>query len=179
MNARTVLACLVGGVLLLQLHGCGGEEPHGPQVSPNRKIRVKAERVAKDAAASQQADSEPEKVKYVYDPAGRRDPFEVLSMIKKPVVEQNAALTPLQKYDLGQFRLRAVILGKGEPAAMVEVPGGKAYVVKKGDKIGKNGGVITKVALETVFVEEKYYDFAGDLKRTRQEIRLSKKAGED
>lgn len=179
MNARAVLTCLIGGVLLLQLHGCGGEESQKPQESPPRKIRVKTEKAAHEGDASQQVDSAPKEVKYVYDPSDRRDPFEVLVMIKKPVIEQGVPLTPLQKYDLGQFKLGAVIIGEEGPIAMVVAPGGKSYVIKKGDKIGKNGGVITEMTLEAILVEEKYYDFAGELKRARQEIRLAKKAGED
>jgi type IV pilus assembly protein PilP len=179
MRARTVMACLIGGAFLLQLFGCGGEEAKKSNVVPVKKIRVKAEKPAQNAGALQEHDSAPQEVKYVYDPAARRDPFEVLVMIKKPVIEQGVPLTPLQKYDLGQFKLGAIIIGEEGPIAMVIAPGGKSYVIKKGDKIGRNGGVITEMTLEAILVEEKYYDFAGELKRARQEIRLAKKAGED
>jgi len=106
MNAKAVFACLTGGLLFLQLYGCGGtEESQKTNVLPRKKIKVKSEKSAQNSDQLQRAGSSSDKVKYIYDPSDRRDPFEVLVMIKKPVLDQDGPLTPLQKYDLGQFRL--------------------------------------------------------------------------
>jgi|JTFP01.1.fsa_nt_gb type IV pilus assembly protein PilP len=115
---------------------------------------------------------------YVYDPGGLRDPFEALVMIRKPVGGKGEPLTPLQKFDLAQFRLSAVIVGEKMPMATVVAPGGKAYVLKTGVKIGKNGGVVTRISPKTVTVVEKYYDFTGKLSTTSYEIGFTQKAGD-
>ncbi|NIR47969.1 pilus assembly protein PilP, partial [candidate division KSB1 bacterium] len=73
-------------------------------------------------------------------------------------------LTPLQKFDLEQLRLIGVIVGRGEPRAMVIAPDGKSFILKKGTKIGKNNGSIVEISTESVLVNEKYFDFTGEVK---------------
>jgi type IV pilus assembly protein PilP len=114
---------------------------------------------------------------YSYDPAGRRDPFEVLVELRKPVIVVDEPLTPLQQVDLGQLRLIGLIVGKGVPMAMVSAPGGKSYILKKGVKVGRNNGVVIGVDPEGVSVQEKYYDFAGDVRESVQKIELPKREG--
>lgn len=115
--------------------------------------------------------------KYVYDPLGKRDPFESpLDQIQKPDGEE-VPLTPLQKFDLGQFRLIGIIIGKGEPTAMVLAPDKKSFILKKGIKIGKNDGTILRITPNSVVVEEKIYDFSGEAKSNIQEIQLPKRGG--
>jgi type IV pilus assembly protein PilP len=114
---------------------------------------------------------------YHYDPAGRRDPFEVLLELRKPVFVSNEPLTPLQQVDLGQLRLTGVIVGKGAPMAMVSAPGGKSYILKKGVKVGRNNGVVIGVDPEGVSIQEKYYDFVGEVRESVQKIELPKREG--
>jgi type IV pilus assembly protein PilP len=115
---------------------------------------------------------------FVYDPSGMRDPFEELLAIRTPIVQKEAVpLTPLQEYDLGQFRLIGAIIGKGEPKAMVEAPGGKPFMLKKGVKIGKNNGVVIDISATEVVVEEKYYDYSGAVRTSRNNIQFPPREG--
>jgi len=171
------ISFLTGALLIacLSLSGCGDE-------APSKKKSVVKKNKAKVAAKKQvlqPKQSEPEKAepKYVYEPAGRRDPFLPLMKTRRPVSNSGLPLTPLQKFDLGQFRLIGVIVGRNEPMAMVMVPGGKAYVLKRGIKIGKNAGQVIDIREDAVVVEERFYDFAGEYRTSVQEIQLPKRQG--
>ena len=96
----------------------------------------------------------------VYDPAGRRDPF------RPPRVNQQTlageARTPLQRYDLGQLKLVAVIYDSQAPRAVVEDDAGLGYIVRVGTPIGANGGSVKSIEQRKVRVEEESIDFYGD-----------------
>lgn len=160
---------------LVSLVGCGKEAPQ----SENTVAKTdKAKTVAKNRATQVKApEAETMAPKYVYEPSGRRDPFLPLAQIRKPVSESGQPLTPLQKFDLGQFRLIGVIIGRNEPMAMVMAPGGQAYVLKRGIKIGKNAGQVTDIREDAVVIEERFYDFAGEYRTSVQEIQLPKRQG--
>ena len=170
---------VVFGLALLAAAGCGDGAAPTPEAGAPKKIKVHPPKSGENAVAeaTQTAATEPV---FVYNPSGRRDPFLGLLAVKKPVGAQQAQpQTPLQEYELGQFRLTGVIRNSSGPAAMVMAPGGKSYVVKKGVKIGKNGGTIIAIEQDRIVVEERYYDFAGELRRDRQEIRFPNKAGDN
>jgi len=173
------LSLLTGLLLmafLVSLVGCGKEasQPQKKTVAKTDKAKVGAE---KQAIQAKPPEANTIKPKYVYEAAGRRDPFLPLAQIRKPVSEGGQPLTPLQKFDLGQFRLIGVIIGRNEPMAMVMAPGGKAYVLKRGIKIGKNAGQVTDIREDAVVIEERFYDFAGEYRTSVQEIQLPKQQG--
>lgn len=177
MICRLLRLSALLGYCIVVLAACGQEQAPPVQIPVQNKVKVvPPSQVDVKPSSDDQSTLPPA---YVYDPAGLRDPFEALVMIRKPILDDGKPLTPLQKYDLSQFRLSAVVVGKEEPMAMVVAPGGKAYVLKPGVKIGKNGGVVTKVSPEAVYVEEKYYDFTGKLSATSLEIRFTQKAGDN
>ncbi len=162
-------------LVCLTLSGCGEDAPQKKQPAVKKsKAKVAAKKQAPQEKAPELEKVEP---KYVYEAAGRRDPFLPLMQIRKPVSESGQPLTPLQKFDLGQFRLIGVIVGRNEPMAMVMAPGGKAYVLKRGIKIGKNAGRVTDIREDAVVVEERFYDFAGQYRTSVQEIQLPKRQG--
>jgi type IV pilus assembly protein PilP len=164
---------LVAFVALFLLSGCSEEAP-APPAAPQKVAAPAPSSVALPPAPEVVAPPPP---RYVYDPTGRRDPFEPLTMVKKPILQQNTPLTPLQKYDLGQLRLIGVIVGKGEPRAMVIAPDGKSYILKKGTMVGKNDGVVVRIKSDTVQVEERYYDFSGVIRKNIELIQLPKREG--
>ncbi len=88
----------------------------------------------------------PETDVFTYRAAGRRDPFEPLVTKQKKaarvVVKPRG---PLQKYELSQFRLMAVLVVKGRPMAMVKAPDGKSYPVKIGNEIGRYEGKVVNI----------------------------------
>ena len=95
-----------------------------------------------------------------YDPTGRRDPF------RPPRANQTTAAgeirSPLQRYDLGQLRLVAVIYQATEPRAVVEDDAGLGYIVRVGTPIGANGGAVKAIERGKVRVTEESIDFYGD-----------------
>ncbi len=112
---------------------------------------------------------------YTYSPVGKRDPFQSLLNReregRKRIPEEQ--LTPIQKFELGQFRLQAVLIGKGAPKAMLSAPDGKTYIVSPGIKIGKRSGVITEINRAGINVEEVDYDnFTGAEKKENKLIRM-------
>ncbi|MDY6849753.1 MAG: pilus assembly protein PilP [Geoalkalibacter sp.] len=120
--------------------------------------------------------SPPSAPDYVYDPTGKRDPFQSLLEIRKPVVPDEPQ-TPLQTFDLDQLRLVGSIVGMKEPRAMVSAPDGKAYIVKIGTKIGKNNGVVVKILNDRIEIKESFYDFTGEVRTGIQTIQLPEREG--
>ncbi len=168
------------GILLLAflsvIGGCGDKETK--QVSKTlapQKAEVRT--VKKQAPQTNEQEAGKTPPVYVYDPAGKRDPFEPLLTVRKPIENDGLPVTPLQKFDLGQFRLVGIIIGKDEPIAMVMVPGGKSYILKKGVKIGKNAGVVVGIEADGVLVEERFYDFSGAFRKSIQKIQLPEREG--
>lgn len=95
----------------------------------------------------------------VYDATGRRDPF------RPPRANQTSLLgearTPLQRYDIGQLRLVAIIYNQN-PTAVVEDDAGLGYIVRVGTPIGANGGAVKAIETGKVRVVEESIDFYGD-----------------
>lgn len=89
---------------------------------------------------------------FTYNPAGRRDPFEPLvNKIKETSrISSIKPRGPLQKFELTQFRLLAVLIIKGRPMAMVKSPDGKSYPVKIGNEIGRYGGRVVNIETKVV-----------------------------
>jgi len=136
---RTQTAVFVGAALLLARPTVAAEPPAGKPAVGRRP------ELANDA---------------VYDPTGRRDPF------RPPRVNQTTAAgeirSPLQRYDIGQLKLVAVIYNATEPRAVVEDDAGLGYIVRVGTPIGANGGAVKAIERGKLRVEEESIDFYGD-----------------
>ncbi len=111
---------------------------------------------------------------YVYDPTGKRDPFQPFIAAQTPVkpVGEEIPATPLQKYDLSQLRLVAIIVGAGDGSAMVEDSEGKGYIIKKGVYVGANFGKVKSVLKDRVIIEERYKDYTGQVREKEIILRL-------
>ncbi len=120
-----------------------------------------------------------------YDSKGKIDPFEPLiqekpSLEDKPVVDNRPKriLTPLEKIELSQIRLVAVIIMKNRSIAMVEEASGKGYEVEIGTYIGRNQGKVFEIRKSSIVVKELVKDYKGRLKERVKEIKLHKLDGE-
>jgi len=114
-----------------------------------------------------------------YDSQGKIDPFKPLFQEKpdvKAVVDNRPKriLTPLEKIDISQIRLVAVIMMKNKQIAMVEEANGKGYEVGIGTYMGKNQGRVTEIKNSSIIIKEIVKDFKGKLKERVQEIKLHK-----
>jgi type IV pilus assembly protein PilP len=123
-----------------------------------------------------------------YKPAGRVDPFEPLFQIKgdKSISGKGHStlrdsrkdkLTPLEKLDISQLKLTAIITGP-QNIAMVQEATGKGYVVKKGTYIGINSGRIVEINKNEIIIEEEVEDILGKIVVRKRELKLQKPLGE-
>lgn len=158
------------------LWGCGDSAENASVMAPPQRIQPTP--VKMEAAQPATKDVPQGTLSgFAYDSGGRRDPFEPLLMIKKPVSKSDFPLTPLQTHELTQLRLIGVVVGSGSPRAMVAAPDGKAYIIKVGVRIGKNNGLVRSIKNDAVLVDEQFTDLAGETKTVTQEIRLPKREG--
>lgn len=99
-------------------------------------------------------------VAYAYSPIGKRDPFR---SIFEDLIDAKGTgdETELQRFELDQLKLVAVVTGRATPYAMVEDPSGKGHTITRGTLIGKNWGRVATIANDCVQVKEEYRDYTG------------------
>ena len=172
MTNKPLFMVLCGLIVSFLLAACDDGSAPQPARVPVAKPAIKK------AAAVPVVSDEPEVVAYIYNPTGTRDPFKnpFGTLIDIPV-DNAIPLTPLQKVGLDQLRVIGVIVGKGEPKAMVIAPDNKSFILKKGTKVGRNNGSVFSITTDAIIVEEHYLDFSGEVKTKMQEIMLPKQGG--
>lgn len=94
--------------------------------------------------------------------------------IKKPD-KPRRVLTPLEKMELSQIKLVAVVIMEGRKIAMVEEATGKGYEVLIGTHMGKNQGRVIDITFDTIVVKEIVTDYKGNQIERLQEIKIHKK----
>ena len=151
--------------LLFLIGGCGGGTAPSspPSKAKSPAVEKKSEEPAKVAEKK-----EPEKkaeVEFSYNPAGKPDPFKPFIELTPVRSPRTVPLTPLQKYDLSQLKLVAIISTPEGSVALIEDGTKKGYFLKKGTWIGKNDGKVTKILKDRVIVEEVYQDVFGQTKK--------------
>lgn len=119
------------------------------------------ESAAVSPAGQEQVSNETDSAEaFSYQIDGRRDPFTPLVRKEEPPAEIRAQRRPeqlrgpLERYEMGQLRLIAVMVVKGVPRAMVAAPDDKSYTVKIDDYIGLNGGRVTDIQTRQMDVDE-------------------------
>lgn len=163
---------LIASLLALALlGGCEKEQAPAPAAPVKATTKPPAKAVAPPATTA--APLPPEETRYVYSAEGRRDPFVPIVGKKTAAFSEN----PLESFDLLQFKLKGLIVGLGEPKAIVVAPDGKSYILKKGMRIGKSGGIIREITPERILVEERYQDLNGATHTNMQEILVPKREG--
>jgi Tfp pilus assembly protein PilP len=141
--------------------GCS-KEPAPPQPVVKRQA-PKPEAKAPAAPAAEAPAKMAEQVA-LYDPSGKRDPF--VSFIK---VEQRGTggvdtslLPPLQRYDLGELQFVGVIWTKTGARGLVEDAEGKGYSVTVGTRIGRSGGIVSRITGKEILVREEFVGNRGE-----------------
>jgi type IV pilus assembly protein PilP len=143
---------------------CGGDATQAG------KPGAKKERPAARASAQNPAPAATP-AEFRYQPDGKRDPF--VSYVKyMKRVSAGGVSTPLERFDLSQLELEAVIWGTARPRALIKDPSGKGYIVAEGTPIGKNDGRIVRIQDGGLVVKETYVDFLGKATTKDIEIRL-------
>jgi len=149
---------------LFLMGGCGeGTSPSSIPSGTKPPSTVKKEEPVR--VAEKKEPEKKEETEYSYNPVGKPDPFRPFTqLIPAKGGSQTAPLTPLQKYDISQLKLVAIISSPGGSIALVEDVAGKGYFLKKGTWVGKNDGKVTKILKDKVVVEEVYQDIFGQTK---------------
>lgn len=163
--------------LLFLIGACGGGTPPSslPVKAKSPAVEKKKEEPAK--AAEKKEPEKKEEVEFAYNPSGKPDPFKPFIEMAPVKAPRTVPLTPLQKYDLSQLKLVAIIDTPEGSVALVEDGTKKGYFLKKGTWIGKNDGKVTKILKDRVIVEEVYQDVFGQMKKN--EITLMLHHGEE
>lgn len=162
------LSCLC---LVFFLSGCGDETPSPSVAVKSPAVKKKVKRVAKEKKEEVEI---VEEVKFAYEPDGKRDPF--LPFLAAMLVGEDMEsideeiLTELEKYDLGQLKLVAVMDLAGKWVAQVETPDGMGHTVYVGTLIGRNRGKVLSIKDGKVSVEVKFRDILGDMKTDIEEL---------
>jgi len=159
--------CLLSFLFLFLVSGCGEGRP--PSTIPKKGAPAASEKRKGEAAKATEpkvADKteKKEEAEYAYSPAGKPDPFKPFIQLTPVRESRNVPMTPLQKYEISQLKLVAIISTPDGNIGLVEDSAGKGYFLKKGTEIGKNDGKVTKIFNDRVIVEEAYQDVFGQTK---------------
>ena len=121
-----------------------------------------------------------------YNPDGKIDPFLPLLKDEPPKVlpdtktkkEKREPTTPLERVDLSQLKLTAIIRTPSGFKAMVEESTGKGYIVSVGTYIGIYSGTVTNILKDRIVVEEEVEDALGNVSNRNSELKFQKPTGE-
>jgi type IV pilus assembly protein PilP len=142
------------------------DETAGPGVK--KKAGKKKKKKAPAEQKKQVVSDNKTEVIFSYDSSGKPDPF--VPLVFETITKQQAPrpmaakrLTPLQKYDLSQLKLVAIISKGEKSAAVLEDAAGYGYIVTDGTLVGRDNGTIKKITADGVIVLEKVYDDTGTM----------------
>ena len=162
-------------ICLFLIGGCGEGTPPPSIISKTKSPSVEKKREGPPKVAEKKEPEKKEEAEYSYNPAGKPDPFRpFLQLTPAKGGSKTAPLTPLQKYDISQLKLVAIISSPDGNIGLVEDVAGKGYFLKKGTWIGKNDGKVTKILKDKVIVEEVYQDIFGQTKTNEISLFLHK-----
>ncbi len=176
-NQKIILLLIVALVFLSA--GCKKKEEATP---PQPAKIVKHEKKPSPPVQKQQSSAQiVANTSPAMDFSKRKDPFKPYGIEVKPQAspvfssKPGSGLLPIQNYEVGQFRVLGIIVGLKQNNALIVDPAGKAYVVKPGMDIGKNGGQIEKITATTIEVLEKFRNENGKIVKRIVKLTLPKK----
>ena len=161
-------------LLITAAPGCPDSDQAPPPVA--RPIAPRPVQKPISEATPTVVEQEPQAV-YSYNPQGRRDPFaSIIVRAQKPEADRHRP--PLERYDVSEFKLTAVLWGGFGYKAMVEGPDGKGYFVRVGTVMGLHSGVVKRITQDKMVIEERFRKFSGETERKEIVIELRKKQEE-
>ncbi len=183
---RLMIACAL--VLFVSMLLACSDEPSAPPPSPEPIAPPPAEEVDDeeevieleefDLTDEDEYEDEEPTHEYVYSPIGKRDPFRspFQDLVAMDILgrERQERLTPLQRFDLDQLRVQAIISATADPMAMVIDPDGHGHIVRRGVLMGRNWGRVTAIRRECLVITEQMRDASGTPMSVQQERCLPK-----
>lgn len=149
---------LVAALGIFGLVGCEDEvQAPGQQDQAKGADQQKATPPPTQETALETAETE-EYQRPEYPDSRRRNPFQPDPEVVQPqntVGESDVrSRDPLEQFGLGQLELVAIISEVAVPKAMFIAPDGFGYVVKEGDRVGRNSGVVRDIRDNAVEIIE-------------------------
>lgn len=176
-ETRMCLFCILTSVFcILFLIGCQQVAPPQPQPAAAPQAKKEAQPQAAAPAAAQIKEEKKEEVAIDIKQKNPFKPFITKTTEKAAVAVPK---TPLQRYELDQLKVVAIIWGLNGSIAMIEAPDGKGYSVKRGDLIGSRDGRVKRVEKDRIVVEEKFSEAGGEVTTSEFEIKLPLPKGEE
>ncbi|MBI5047326.1 MAG: pilus assembly protein PilP [Deltaproteobacteria bacterium] len=174
-----ILSCLLPlASCILVLAGCQQDsQPPQPQPHAAQQVRKEAAKPA-DTMPSVVEKKEDKKEEAAIE-LKQKNPFKPFITKATEKVSVVVPKTPLQKYELDQFKLIAIMWGMNGSIAMIEAPDGKGYSIKKGDLVGSRDGRVKRIEKNKIVVEEKFTEASGETKSSEFEIKLPLPKGEE
>ncbi|MDP2166797.1 MAG: pilus assembly protein PilP [Thermodesulfovibrionales bacterium] len=177
MKLRTATLAVVLGASLLSMDSYAQErEPVRPEAQPQPAVQNAAAQSAVQNAAA--GEGKVEKEVYIYNPSGRRDPLLSIITASREVETRRGRpgefTPPTEDYDVSQFNLIAIIWAKAESHALVGLPDGKYYTLKKGLRAGINEGKVIQILPDSVIIREFVKDYKGKTTAKDTTLKLRK-----
>ena len=187
-NSKRLGARFLGSAAILVGLACDQPEPAGPSVADFQSERsamkekiARAPMAAATPAGASASDAEAAVTaridSYRYDSTGKRDPFRSFIWDRPEILSGEPGEGPLEKFDIGQLSLLAVVWKTGNARALVQDPSGGNYIVGDGTRVGKNSGRVTHIEDGLVVVRETYVDYLGQETRKNIEMRMRRNEG--
>ncbi len=155
-----------------------------PTLPPTRSLTASHKKVA--VADDTLADTETAADLYVYDPKGKRDPFQNPNQGASgtryihDVALESRPLQALQKFDLDQLVLKMTMTGTAAPQALIQDPTGKAHLVRLGDFVGRDWGMVSHIGQEDLTITETIADQqTGTVSHEYLHLKMPKTAAEE
>jgi type IV pilus assembly protein PilP len=171
----------VSTVFLFLLSSCGGGTAPPPPTpggkTPGAETK-KAQPVQVAVKVEKKKVVEKEEPEFSYSPIGKADPFKPFIQLAPEKLRKSAFLTPLQKYDISQLKLVAIITLPEGSVALVEDQQGKGYFLRRGTAIGRHDGKVKAIHKDRVIIEEAYSDILGQAKVNEISLFLHRPAEE-
>ena len=171
MSLRNKAICYLISIAFLFVAGCGGGSPTSS--APAKAKALPVEKSKTEPGAARIETEKKDVVEYAYNPAGKPDPFKpFIQLVPVRASLRNVPMTPLQRYEVSQLKLVAIISTPEGNVALVEDSSGKGFFLKKGTLIGKSDGKVTRILKDKVVIEELYQDVLGQTKLNEVSINL-------
>lgn len=166
---------IVVAALALFVVGCNKDQ--APSKPAAQKAVQKQAPQAPQAAQQGQGGQKAEKEIYVYEQKGRRDPFVSLVQVAKEKPKRLRGAKPTENFDVDEIRMIAILWDNKQYYALITLPDGKSYTIRKGTTLGLYGGKVEEITKDRVLVREQVKDYRGQL-RTKDTILKLRKEGE-
>lgn len=106
---------------------------------------------------------------FIYDSANLADPFASLNLTPQsqksasgPRPDPNRRKEPLEDYPLDSLKMVGTLERGKQVWAIIQAPDGTVYRVQKGDHVGQNSGMISKISEDKIDLIELIQGTMGD-----------------